>query len=161
MQVKRVCDEHARLLDDLGRYRRLVGRFIYLTITRPELCYAVHILSQFMQEPKDEHFEAARRVLRYLKGTSRYGILLQSNCDLQIHAYCNANWSACPLTRQSITAYLVTLGDSPISWKTKKKTTISRSSAEFEYHSMAATTSELMWLKALLACLRIFHKSPM
>jgi len=89
-----------RVLDDPGRYRRLVGRLIYLTITRPklrlELCYAVHILSQFMQAPKEEQFEAARHVLRYLKGTPGYRILLRSQCDLQIRDYYDA---ACPLTR--------------------------------------------------------------
>ena len=57
-------------LDDPTPYRRLVGRLIYLTITRPDLTYAVHILSQFMQTPKEEHMEAARRVVRYIKGTA-------------------------------------------------------------------------------------------
>jgi len=148
-------------LDDPSQYRRLVGHLIYLTITIPELCYAVHILSQFMQAPKKEHMDAAHRVLRYIKGTPSCGIMLGTDCDLQIRAYCNADWGACPLTRRSLTDYLVMLGGSPISWKTKKQTTVSRSSAEAEYRSMAATTSELIWLKALLASLGVFHDSAM
>lgn len=76
-----------RVLDDRSWYRRLVRRLIYLIITRPKLCYAIHILSYFMQSPKEEHMDAAHCVLRYLKGTPGYGILLQCDCDLHIHAY--------------------------------------------------------------------------
>ena len=136
--------------DDPSRQHRLVGRLIYLTITRPELCYAVCILSQFMQAQKEEHMDTARRVLRYIKATPGYGILLRSDSNLQIHAYCDADWAACPLTRRSLTGYLVTLGGSPVSWQTKKQTTVSCSSAEVEYRSMAATTSEPVWLKSFL-----------
>ena len=69
-------------LDDPSCYRRLIGRLIYLTITRPELSYAVHILSQFMQNPKEAHMDAASHVLRYLKGAPGYGILLCSDSNL-------------------------------------------------------------------------------
>ena len=149
------------LLDDAGRYRRLLGRLIYLTITRPDLCYAVHILSQFMQAPREEHMTAACRVLRYIKGTPDCGILLHANTDLNLIGYCDSDWGACPLTRRSLTGYLVTLGGSPISWKTKKQITVSRSSAEAEYRSMAAATSELVWLKSLLASLGVFPTTAM
>jgi len=71
-----------KFVDDPVRYRRLIGRLIYLTIIRPELCYAVHILSQFMQTPREEHMDAARRVLRYLKATPGHGILLRSDNTL-------------------------------------------------------------------------------
>jgi len=71
-----------KLLDNPSLYRCLVGRLLYLIITRPELCYAVHTLSQFMQAPKEEHMHAARRVLRYIKATPGYGILLRSNSNL-------------------------------------------------------------------------------
>ena len=69
-------------LSDPTQYRRLVGQLIYLTITRPELCYAMHILSQFTQEPKEQHMEAAKQVLRYLKGNPGQGILLRSDSNL-------------------------------------------------------------------------------
>ena len=86
-------------LRDPGQYRRLVGRLIYLTITRPKLSYCVHMLAQFMQQPKDEHWEAALRVVRYLKGNLGQGILLCSDCDLKLYAYCDSDWASCPLTR--------------------------------------------------------------
>jgi len=114
-----------------------------------------------MQEPKQEHMDAARRILRYLKATPGHGILLKTDTLLQVEAYCDADWGACPITRRSLTGYLVTVGGSPISWRTKKQTTVSRSSAEAEYRSMAATTSELVWLKTLLASLGVFHHTAM
>ena len=145
-----------KLLSDPTQYRRLVGRLIYLTITRPELCYAVHILSQFMQQPREEHMEAAKRVLRYLKGNPGQGILLRSDSNLQLYAFCDSDWGACPLTRRSLTGYFVTLGTSPISWKTKKQSTVSRSSAEAEYRAMATVTSEVIWIRSFLAAMGVF-----
>ncbi|CAM8991331.1 unnamed protein product [Rhodiola kirilowii] len=143
------------------RYRRLVGRLIYLTITRPELSYSVHILSQFMQTPKEAHWHAAIRVLHYIKNHPGQGIVLSRRSSLQLIAYCDSDWAACPLTRRSLTGYFILLGDSPVSWKTKKQPTVSRSSAEAEYRSMAAACCELIWLKAFLLSLGICHTSPM
>ena len=116
-------------LDDARRYRRLVGRLIYLNITGPNVCYAVHILSQFMQAPRQEHMTAACQVLCYIKGSPDCRILLRANNVLHLSVFCDSDWGACPLTRHCLTGYLVTLGGSPISWKTKKQTTVSRSSA--------------------------------
>jgi len=144
------------LLPDPTRYRRLIGRLIYLTITRPDLTYAVHILSQFMQAPREDHIEAARRVLRYLKGTAGQGILLRAATDLHLVGFCDSDWRACPLSRKSLTGYFITLGGSPVSWRSKKQATVSRSSAEAEYRAMAFATSELIWIRSFLASLGVF-----
>lgn len=143
------------------RYRRLVGRLIYLTFTRPELCYSVHTLAQFMQSPKDAHWNAALRVLHYLKGHPGQGLLLRRDSNLQLNAYCDSDYASCPLTRRSLTGYFIMLGMSPISWKTKKQPTVSRSSAEAEYRSMATTSCELTWLKSLLTSLGVHGSQPM
>ena len=148
-------------LDDPEPYRRLVGHLIYLSFTRPDLAYVVHILAQFMHSPCSDHWDAALRVVRYLNGSPGQGLLLSSKCDLSLSAWCDSNWASCPLTRRSITGWLVFLGCSPISWKTKKQHTVSRSSAEAEYRSMAAATSELKWLKGLLLSLGIAHPRAM
>lgn len=148
-------------LSDPNHYCRLVGRLIYLFVTRPELSYYVHILAQFMQHPRQEHWEAALRVVWYLKGNPGQGILLHADCDLQLYAWCDSDWACCPLTRRSITGWFVLFGNSPISWKTKKQHTVSRSSAEAEYQSMATTTCELIWLKALLLSLGVAHPHSM
>lgn len=147
--------------EDPTRYRRLVGRLVYLTITRPELSYAVHTLYQFLQRPLQEHYDSVLRVLRYIKGNPGQGLLLSSTCDLQLRAYCDSDWASCPITRRSITGYFITLGKSPVLWKSKKQHTVSRSSAEAKYRSMAAATSELLWIKALLQDLGVSHLTPM
>lgn len=82
------------------KYRRLVGRLIYLNITRPDLAYAVHILSQFMQAPCEEHWVTALRVVRYLKETVGQGILLTSDSYLHLVVYYDSDWTACPMTRR-------------------------------------------------------------
>lgn len=87
-------------------YQCLVGRLIYLTITRSELCYAVHILAQFMQTQRVDHWDAALRIVRYLKGSPGQGILLRSNSDLHLSAYFDSDWASCPLTCCSLTVIL-------------------------------------------------------
>lgn len=148
------------LFSDPGCYRRLVGRLIYLCFTRPELSYCVHTLSQFMQQPREQHWHAALRVVRYLKGNPGQGILLRSDNDLKLYGWCDSDWAGCPLTRRSLTGWYISLGHSPISWKTKKQHTVSRSSAEAEYRSMANTICELTWLKAILSSLGVLHPQP-
>lgn len=145
------------LIKDVEQYRRLIGRLVYLAVTRPDLSYAVHILSQFLQNPRQEHWDAALRVVRYLKGCPGQGILLRADSDLSVSGWCDSDWASCPLTRRSLTGWFVSLGHSPISWKTKKQHTVSRSSAEAEYRSMAAITCELKWLKGLLLSLGVEH----
>ena len=95
--------------------------------------------------------------MRYLKGNPGQGIFLHSDCDLRLYAWSDSDWASCPLTRRSLTGWFVSLGNSPISWKTKKQHTVSRSSAEAEYRSMATTTCEVKWLKGLLLALGVTH----
>eukprot|EP00257_Ricinus_communis_P018410 XP_015577124.1 uncharacterized protein LOC107261550 [Ricinus communis] len=145
----KLTNHEGDILHDPARYRRLVGRLIYLTITRPDITYSVNILSQFIHAPRKTHWDAALQVIKYLKGSPGLGLLFPSNNSLTLKAYCDANWANCPMTGRSTTGYCVFLGSSLISWKAKKQKTVSRSSSEAEYRSMAAATCELTWLKFL------------
>nr|XP_016495881.1 PREDICTED: uncharacterized mitochondrial protein AtMg00810-like [Nicotiana tabacum] len=147
-------DQHLNLkenekLVDSGPYQRLVGKLLYLTMTRPDICYAIHVLSQFMHCPKKSHMEAAIRVVRYIKGASGLGLLMSSKQSPKLTAFCDADWASCPVSRRSVTGYVMKLGNSLVSWKSKKQCTISRSSIEAEYKSMAARVVEISWLTRL------------
>lgn len=86
---------------DATRYRRLLGRLLYLTVTRPDITYAINTLCQYMSNPKQVHMDAAERVLRYLKTTPGQGIIFSSTNDLKLRAFCDADWGGCPHTRRS------------------------------------------------------------
>lgn len=159
-QNHKLAKSTAPLLTDPKKYRRLLGRLIYLLNTRPELSYSVHLLSQFMQAPTEEHWSAALRVVRYLKGSPGHGILLHSTDDLTLTIYCNADWSGCPLSRSSLSACVVMLGGSPIAWKTKKQDTVAMSSAEAEYRSMAVALKQTKWICRLLKELGVEQVGP-
>jgi hypothetical protein len=109
------------ILDNPCAYRRLVRRLIYLTITRPDICYSVHILSQFMHQPRHGHWAAAIHILRYLKSTPGQGIFLPSKSDLQLHAYCDSDWAGCPVTRCSLTVTLLLCVALPFLGKPRNK----------------------------------------
>ena len=130
-------------------------------MTRPDLTYSVHVLAQFMQTPREDHWHAALRVVRYLKGSPCQGVLLRADDNFQINGWSDSDWASCPLTRRSVTGYFVQLGNSPISWKTKKQHTVSLSSAEAEYRAMAYLTKELIWLKRILQPLGVNHNQSM
>lgn len=143
------------------RYRRLVGRLVYLKATRPDLTYSIHLFSQFVKKPKVDHWAAALHVVRYLKGTLGQGILLRADSPLHLTGWCDSDWNGCPLTRRSLTGYVVQLGSSLVSWRTQKQDTVSRSSAEADNRAMAEVLCELKWLKSLLKEFGISHDQPM
>lgn len=146
----KLLEDSATLLPDPAAYRRLIGKLIYLTNTRPDISYSVQQLSQHMSSPTNLHHEAAIHVLRYLKSCPAHGILLPATSSIQLKAFCDSDWASCPDTRKSVTGFCIFLGDSLISWKSKKQATISRSSSEAEYRAMASTVCELQWLTYLL-----------
>ncbi|CAN1849719.1 Retrovirus-related Pol polyprotein from transposon TNT 1-94 [Linum perenne] len=137
-------------LEDTTTYRQLVGSLIYLTLTRPDLSYAVGLVSRFMQNPKKPHLEAAKRILRYVKGTINHGILYKKGGNTELSGYCDADYAGDLDTRRSTTGYVFSLGSGPISWCSKRQPTVALSTTEAEYNSSAMATQECVWLIQLL-----------
>jgi len=138
------------MLEDKTKYQRLIGKMLYLTLTRPDIAYAVQTLSLFLQQPKKSHWDATVRVMKYIKREPALGILLSSQVSNSLTVFCDSDWASCPNTRKSVSGFLVKHGSSLISWKSKKQSVVSRISAEAEYRSMANAVSEVVWLTALL-----------
>ena len=140
---RKLLIDDGTLFENPGRYRRLVGKLNYLTITRPDISDAVSIVSQFMGCPKVPHWEVVTRILRYLKRAPGLELLYRANGHLRVEGFSDADWAGSPSDRRSTTGYCTFLGGNVVSWKSKKQPVVVRSSAEAEYRAMTHTTSEL------------------
>ncbi|OMO63131.1 Integrase, catalytic core [Corchorus capsularis] len=132
------------LLPDPKLYREIVGCLVYLTVTCPDIAHAVHIVSQFVSAPRSVHWSAMVRILRYLRGTLFQGLFFPSSSKLELCGYSDADWAGDANDRRSTTGFCIFLGDSLISWKSKKQNVVSRSSTEAEYRAMAHTSAEIV-----------------
>ncbi|KAK9048104.1 hypothetical protein SSX86_007048 [Deinandra increscens subsp. villosa] len=140
--------------DNPTLFRSLAGALQYLTFTRPDIIYAVQQVCMHMHAPKLDHWNALKRIIRYLQGSHHLGLTLDRSSSLDLRAYTDADWAGCPDTRRSTSGYCVYLGDNLISWSSKRQSTISRSSAEAEYRGVANVVAELCWIRNLLLELR-------
>ncbi|BBH02385.1 hypothetical protein Prudu_012927 [Prunus dulcis] len=112
---------------DKERYQQLVGKLIYLAHTRPDIAYAVSVVSQFMHSPSEDHMGAVTRILRYLKVT----------LARDVEGYTDADWAGSATDRRSTSGYFTFVGGNLVTWRSKKQKVVSRSSAEAEYRGMA------------------------
>jgi hypothetical protein len=122
----------------------------YLTFTRPDIAYVVQQVYLYMHDPRDSHLAAMKHILRYLRGTPDYGLLLRRSRSTDLAVYTDADWADCPDTRRLTSGYAVFLGDNLVSWSAKRQTVVSRSSAEAEYRAVANGVAEATWLRQLL-----------
>ena len=167
MQVSTPLPLHLKLSVDQGdpysdatNYRCLVGKLNFLTNTRPDLSYTVQTLSQYMHSPTVLNYKALLHALHYVGCTSGQGILLRASDTLSLQAFSDSEWGACSDTRRFVSGYLLVLGQSPISWKSKKQSTVSRSSSEAEYRALASAASEVTWMVRLLDELGVVDLKP-
>lgn len=132
-------------------YRQLIGSLLYLANgTRPDISYAIGVASRYLENPSISHVNAAKRILKYIKGTMSYGILYGSTGKIIISGYSDSDYAGCLDTRRSTTGYVFTLNGSAITWCSRRQASTTRSTAEAEYIAASEASSELVWLNRLL-----------
>jgi hypothetical protein len=150
-------DTQAKLSEDDGppvadatSYRSLTGALQYLTFSRPDIAYAVQQVCLHMHNPREPHLTALKRILRYLRSSLDYGLLLRPSPTSELVVYTDTDWAGCTDTRRSTSGYAVFLGTNLVSWAAKRQPIVSRSSAEAEYRAVANGVAEASWLRQLL-----------
>lgn len=144
--------------DDSTHYRSVVGALQYLTLTRPDISFAVNKVCQFLHMPTTEHWAAVKRILRYLKNTTNMGLKIRRGSSLLVSGFSDADWAGSIDDRRSTRGFAIFLGPNLVSWSARKQATVSRSSTEAEYKALANATAEIMWIQTLL--LELGVKSP-
>jgi hypothetical protein len=137
-------------MEDASHYRSVMRALQYLTITRPDIAFAVNKTCQFIQQPTSAHWLFVKRILRYLRATMHDGLLLNSSNQLTIEGFTYADWGAQLDDQRSVSGYLIYLEGNLISWSSTKQKPVSRSSAESEYRNLVLATAEIIWIQALL-----------
>ncbi|XP_024004768.1 uncharacterized protein LOC112081935 [Eutrema salsugineum] len=131
-------------------FRSLAGKLQYLTLTRPDIQFAVNFVCQKMHSPTVSDFILLKRILRYIKGTITMGINFSKKTDCTIRVYSDSDWAGCKETHRSTGGFYTFLGSNIISLSSKKQPTISKNLTEAEYRTMLKAVSEITWLSSLL-----------
>jgi hypothetical protein len=135
---------------DATRYKSIVGGLQYLTLTRPDLTFAVNKVSQFWHASTTDHMTVVKGILRYVKGTINLGIKFKKDSSLRINAFSYIDWAGCPDDRRSTGGFAVYLESNLISWSTRKQATMSHSSTKAKYKSLANAIAEVIWLQTIM-----------
>ena len=141
-------------------YRKLVGSLIYLTATRPDLSFVVSFISRFRSAPKVEHWTAAERVLRYVKGTLDFSILYSRSKDPRLSKYTDSDWASSIDDRKPTSGYVFSLGTGIVTWTSNKQHAIALSSTEAEYRGAVKGPCEVVWLRRILSDLQMQQTKP-
>ncbi|XP_016676551.1 uncharacterized mitochondrial protein AtMg00810-like [Gossypium hirsutum] len=139
-------------------YRSLVGCLLYLTATRQDIMFAVSLLSRFMHCCNENHFQAAKRVLRYIKGTLSYGMVYSKAESLKLVGYIDSDWAGSMDDMKNTSGYVFTLGSAIFSWSSKKQNVVAQSTTEVEYVAAIGAVNQAIWLRKILVDLNKHQK---
>jgi len=153
-------DEDLGKAVDMGRYQRMVGKLIYLSHTRPDIAYAVSVVSQHSHDPKQKHLNEVYRILRYLKGSPGLGLLFKKSDKRSVEMLTDADWAGDQDDRRSTSGYVTYVWGNLVTWRSKKQSVVAKSSAEAEFRAIALGICEGLWVKRVLEELRMPMKLP-
>lgn len=141
-------------------YKSLIGNLRYLVATRPDISFGVGLLSRFMEEPRESHWQAAKRILRYVKGTMNDGIFYFANNVAKLVGYTDSDWAGDIETRKSTSGYAFHLGLVVFSWSSKKQQLVALSTVEAEYIAATSCATQAIWLRKILEILQHKQDAP-
>ncbi|WOG92362.1 hypothetical protein DCAR_0311626 [Daucus carota subsp. sativus] len=141
-------------------FKSLVGSLRYLTFTRPDIMYAVGLVSRYMEKPKQDHFMAAKRILRYIKGTLNHGLFYTHSQDSKLVGYSDSDYGGDLDDGKSTSGYAFHIGSAIFSWSSKKQQTVALSTCEAEYIAAAGAACQAIWLSYILGELNLVKEEP-
>jgi len=142
---------------DEAYYRSLIGCLMYLTATRPDILYAVSFLSRFMHCASDLHLRAAKRIVRYIKGTINYGVKFHKSQKFRLNGFSDSDWGGAP-DMKSTSGFCFNLGSGAFSWYSKKQDIVAQSTAEAEFIAATAAVNQALWLRKIMCDLNMEQK---
>ena len=132
-------------------FRSMIVSLLYLTASRPDICFSVGVCARYQANPKESHLAVVKRIIRYVNGTANYGIWFFKDTNSGLIGYSDADWAENVDDRKSTTGGCFYLGNNLVSWYSKKQNSISLSTAEAEYIATGSCCTQLLWMKQMLA----------
>jgi len=145
---------------DATNFKSLVGSLRYLTCTRPDILYATGLISRHMENPTITHLKAEKRILRYIKGTTKLGLWFSSNQDYKLVGYNDSDWAGDGDDRKSTISFVFFMGNTSFTWMSKKQPIVTLSTCEAEYVATTSCVCHAVWLRNLLKELEMSEKEP-
>ncbi|CAL9003639.1 unnamed protein product [Prunus brigantina] len=141
-------------------YKQMVGSLMYLTATRPDLMYTVSLIRRYMEHPTETHLLAAKRILRYVKGTIDFGVFYKKGGDGELIGYTDSDYAGDQDDRKSTSGYVFMMNSGAVSWSSKKQPVVTLSTTEAEFIAAASSTGQVVWLRRILSCLNLRQIGP-
>ncbi|XP_020263787.1 uncharacterized protein LOC109839682, partial [Asparagus officinalis] len=142
-------DENGKNVDQ-KLYRGMIGSLLYITASRPDIMFSVCLCARFQSNPKDSHLKAVKRIFRYIKDTTNYGLFYPKHSSFDLISYSDADFAGCKSDRKSTSGTCHFLGHSLVFWFSKKQNSVSLSTSEAEYIAASLACAQILWMKQTL-----------
>ncbi|XP_052116475.1 secreted RxLR effector protein 161-like [Arachis duranensis] len=142
-------DEQGKSID-VKKYRGMIGSLLYLTASRPDIMFSVCMSARYQANPKESHLSAVKRIMKYLIGTLNVGLWYPKGSTCDLIGYFDSDFAGCKLDRKSTSGTCHLLGNSLVSWHSKKQVSVALSTAEAEYVAASSFCAQILWMKQQL-----------